>query len=356
MTSFGKEVKMIRKICFFTTHYDPARQVLMEYYQRILPKDIEIFVVSLNPIEERYSLKRAKKYIINGNKYLSPIKLRKFLRKNDIDAIANLSGTSEVAFGMFFATVMSKTKYIFYFQGNPRYYFNWFFPISQFFTDRFLACSKEVEEKLKKYLFSSRKKIFYLPNPIDVEKFKPGKMEDARKKLGLDLKDKIIIQVGRIEYDQGSDYLLEAVKRNPDKKFIYIGKVKDDNFEKKRYDNLTLVPFVPHEEIPDYYRAANISIYLTRRSSYPFPQRESISCGTPVIVFDIGAFKVMNTGAVIKSKFDIHDLQRKIDNFFFLSKVERKKISDDGRKFIIKDSSEEMIREEAIKLFLDFDS
>lgn len=344
---------MAKRVCFFTTHYDPARQVLMEYYEKILPKDISIFLVSLNDIDEKFFLKRSKKIILHGSKYYAPIKFRKFLKKNKINLLINMSGSSEVAIGMFFATLLSKTKSIFYFQGNPKYYLNWFFPFSQFFTKKFLACSKEVEEKLKKCLFFSRKKIFYLPNPINVHKFKPVNKDNARKKLGLNKNDKIIIQIGRVEYDQGSDYLLEIVLRNPDKKFIFIGKIKDENFNKIFPKNLTLIPFVPHGNIPEYYSAADLSLYLTRRSSYPFPQRESIACKTPVIVFDIGAFKIMNTPAVIKCKFDIEDIQEKIDKFFSLTEEDRKKISEDGRKFIIEDSSEEKIKKIALKYFLE---
>jgi len=343
---------MVENICFFTTHYDPARQVLMEYYERTLPEEIDIFLVSINPIEEKYKLKRTTIEYISGSKYLAPVKLRRFLKKNKIDLIVNMSGSSEVALAMFFATFLTDTKEIFYVQGNPRWHFLWFFSISQFFTKRFLFASKEIEEKFKILFPFASERMFYLPNPIDVHKFKKINKTSARKKLGLSLDDKIIVQIGRIENAQGSDYLAEIVKRNPDKKFIFIGKIKDENIREIYSKNLKLIEFIPHEETIDYYNAADLSLFLTKRNSYPFPQRESISCGTPVIVFDIGAFKVMETSAVIKSKLDLDDIQNKIDRFFSLSEKAREKISQEGRDFIKKDSSEEVIKPKALNLLL----
>jgi len=344
----------MKRICFFTTHYDPARQVIMEYYERIFPKDVEIFVVSLNKIEKKYQLKRTKLIELLGNKFIAPIKLRKFCKENKIDLLVNLSGSSEVAIAMFFSTVFTKTKQVFYFMGNPKASKNWFFLFYQFFVDRIFACSLEVAEKFQKVLFLNKKRILYLPNPINVNLFSPKNKISTRKKLGLKKEDKILVYVGRVEYPQGSDYLLELVKRNPDKKFIFIGQVKDKNFKEGNFNNLQLIPFVLYKNIPDYYNAADLSLFFTRRNSYPFPPRESIACNTPVILFKgIGSFKVMRTPAVMKVSFDIEEIQKKIDDFFVLSEKEKSKIAKDGREFIVNDSSEEKVKEMTLSYFLD---
>jgi glycosyltransferase involved in cell wall biosynthesis len=303
----------------------------------------------MNPIADTFILKRTNKIVLTGSKFLAPIKLRRFLKEKKIDVIMNLSGSSEVALATGFATLFLKTKNIFCFNGYPKFYLNWIFPFSQFFTYRFIAVSREGERLLKKYLFPSRHKTVYLPYPINVQLFRPKNKELLRKKLGFNKEDKIIIHVGRVEYAQGSDYLLKIIQKNPDKKFIVIGKVKDQYMEQNTFKNVRMISYLPHEQISDYYALADLSLFLTRRNSYPFPPRESLACGIPVVVFNIGAFNVMNTSAVIRSPFNAHLLNDRIQDFFRLPKDAIEKISREGRDFIMRDSSEEAIQEKTLQ-------
>ncbi len=344
-----------KKICFFLGHYDPARQVIMMYYERIFPKDVELFVVCASEFDnEKYPLKRIKVFEFRDKKSKVPFRLREFCKENKIDILINLTGNAEVALALFIATIFTKTKQIIYFLGDPKLSFkNHFFLFSQFFTARFLACSNVVSKKFKKFLFFSRKKVFYLPFPINVHNFKPKGKRKLRKKLGFKEKDKLIIYVGRVEPAQGSDYLKKLIEQNPDKKFLFIGQLNDENYKNHKFKNLILIPFVRNIQLPDYYNIADLCIFLTKRNSYPYPPRESMACGTPVMVFDIGAFKIINSPATIKIPFDMNELQKEVDKFFKLSKKQREELSKKGRNFVIKDSSEEKLIDKTLKRLLE---
>jgi len=345
---------MIKRICFFTPEYDPARQTQMNYYEKILPKEIEIFIVSLKEVDKKYKLKRSKIFSLGYDKIKAPFRLRKFCKENKIDLLTNLRGTGKALFGFVIATSFSKTKSLFYVVGNPKFSnsVSWFYFISQFFITRFLSSSKWVTGNLKKYLFFSRNKIFYLTNPVDVHKFKPQKTE-LRKKLGFTDKDKIFIYVGRIEPEQGSDYLLELIKKNPDKKFLLIGTMRDENYKNFKPNNLMHIPFIQNVDLPDYYNIADLCLFFTKRNAYPLPPREALACGTPVMVFDLNTFEQLTTNSAIKVPFDINIIQEEIDKFFKLPEQERKKLSKEARDFIVKDCSEESVNEETLKYFLE---
>ncbi|VVB82608.1 D-inositol-3-phosphate glycosyltransferase [uncultured archaeon] len=346
----------MKKLCFFTGHYDPARQVIMNYLEKIIPPDISLSLFCAEKFDrEKYSLKRTSIFEFTGPKIMALKELRKFCKENQIDFLITLTDSSEVALTVIYATLFTKTKVIFYFQGSPTLQLkNWLFLFYQFFIPRFLACSKEVSENIKRYLFFTRKKTFYLPHPVNVSVFSPEPKQIARKKIGLEGKKNIILYVGRVEFNQGSDYLLELVKKNPDKFFIFIGRLMDDNFKDLKLNNLKLIPFIENKKLGTYYSAADMSIFLSKRNSYPFPPRESLACETPVIVLDIEAFKSVPNNIMIKAKQDVHEIQKKIDYFFSLPEKEKKKLGKEGRKFIIGDSSEEIIKKKTLKYFFDF--
>ena len=337
---------MTKKICFFLGHYDPARQTAMNYYEKVFPKNIKLFIFCASKFDkEKYPLKRTEVFEFLDKKHIIPFKLRKFLSENKINLVINLTGQAEVALTLFIATIFTKTKRVFYFLGNPKVNLkNCFFLFSQFFTTGFSAICKEVSDNLKKVLFFKRKDIFYLPFPINTDLFKPKNRHNLRIKTGFKDKDKIFIYVGRIEINQGSDYLLKIIQKNPDKKFLLIGELMDENFKNEKFENVAHIPYVPNNKLPDYYNIADMTLFFSKRNAYPYPPRESLACGIPVILFDLDTFGQLNTPAVKKLPFDIEKIQQEIDAFFSLSKQEKKKLSEEGRKFIIEDSSEERIR------------
>ena len=347
---------MIKKICFFFGHYDPARQVIMDYYEKLFPKDVELFIVCARKFDrKKYKLKRTEVTEFLNKKFIVPFRLRKFCKDNNIELLVNLTGQAEVALTLFLATIFTKTKQTFYFLGNPKINLkNCFFLFFQFFIGSFLSCSKEVSDKIKKFLLFSKKKTFYLPFPINIHIFTPKNKKKLRRTFDFKDKDKILIYVGRIELEQGSDYLFELIKQNPDKKFILIGELKDEKFKNEKFKNVMHIPFVLNYKLPDYYNMSDLSLFLSKRNSYPYPPRESLACGVPVILFNLDTFKRLTTNSVKKVPFNLEKIQKEIDKFFLLSKTEREKLSKEGRNFIINDSSEEKLKDKTLKYLLEF--
>lgn len=343
------------RVCFFFGHYGPSMHVIMNYYEKICPKDTEFFMVCATEIDkEKYKFEKTKVYEFLDKKQEVILKLRKFIRKNKIDLFIIFGGESKMAITLTLATMFTGTKTIFYFLNNPKINLkNQIFLISQFFTTRFLSCCKEVGDGFQKFLFLSKDKFFYLPCPINTETFKPKNKEKLRKELGLTKKDKVLVYVGRVEFEQGADYLFDLIENNPDKKFILIGEMKYEKFKEKKFENLIHLSHIPNNKVSDYYNIADISLFFSRRTSYPYPPRESMACGTPVILFNLNTYGQMTTKAARKVGFNIEEIQKEIDSFFSLSKKEKEEFSKEGRKFIIEDSSEEKIKEKTIKHLLD---
>jgi len=358
---------MIKRICFFANFYDFPKQKTLTYCEKIFPNDIEIFLFCPEVVKEKFKVRRAKVFT-SKTKLLVPFELREFCRKNEIDVLTNLGGSGKVAFALFLSTLFTKTKTLFCLRGNifskKRPGFRFFisripndiiqlsFLPLQFFISRFTAGGEDITEKLRRLLFFTKKKIFYLPTVIDTDLFKPKNKENCRKKLKIDKREKVILFVGRVQYTKGSDFLLKIIKQNPDKKFILIGKLMDENYKKEELKNLILIPSITEKEIVNYYNAADLCLFLSRIEGSARVPREAMACGCPTIVSNVEMLRTLKTA--IKVPFKIDSIQRQIDNLFNLSEEKKKHLSILGRKFIIKEHSEKALREKYLKYFLEF--
>lgn len=347
---------MIKKLCFFTTGFAPNRQIFLEYMEKILPPQMDLFLFVTSECKEKFHCKRIKLHESNSNKYFSFFSLRKFCKRNEIDRIVNLGSLPQEGFVMAFASLLANTDFIGYMLTDPigsiklkfdkwwiKFFFedilNYFLAI---FPKRILFCSEDIMEQCKRYLFFSRRKIFQLPYPLDISLFTPKNKISLRKKLKIPAKQKTIIFVGRIEYNKGADIILNIAKRNTDILFILIGKLSP-KINVAFLKNLRLLPAVSSKELSDYYSAADLCLFPSRAEAFGLVPREAMACGTPAIVSDITALRLINPA--IKVPLDSEKIQKEIRGFFNLSAKERKKLSKISRDFVINECSLETCKD-----------
>jgi glycosyltransferase involved in cell wall biosynthesis len=345
---------MIRNICFLTTRGDYVRHIILDYFARTFPKNVKLFLFYIKDGNKKFKNNRFKIFEVADSKFTIPFKLRKFCRKNKIDILVNMSGAVEVLSTMILSSRLLKTKVIYYENGSKDFkeIKNKLYFLTQFFTTKYLTGSYAEFEKFRRFLFLSRKKCFYVPHPINSNNYKIYNKKMMRKKLKLPLDKKIIIYVGRIEPLKGSDLLFQIVKNNPDKFFILLGDLKDENFKKEKFEN-TLIKKVNPRETNQYYSAADLCVFLTKRDGYSYIPRESLCSGTPAIISNLKAFGPLKTHAIIKVPLDIEVIQKEINNFFKIPITNRLKIAKQGREFVIKDSSEKVTKPILLKHFLE---
>lgn len=342
---------MSKKICFFTTLYDFPRERMFDYYEKILPKNAEIYLVCNNNEIKKFNVKRSKKIGYKLSKLFVSKELRKICKENDLDIITNLSGGSLVALTMCLSTLFTKTKVIFYDHGNPKKKSLIGLSFFQLLLDRVLYCAPDLVKKAQKFLFLIKNKVQELPTAIDTNFFKPGDKNKLRKKLGLKNSDKIITFVGRVQYEKGSDYLLEVIKQNKDKKFILIGNLMDKNYNKEELSNVIFIESASRNEVREYNCASDLFLFLSRSEGLGLAFREAMACGIPTIVSEIEA--VRTVPGTMKVQFDLEEIQSKIDSFFSLSQKEKAELSKKTRETLVSNYSEESLAIKHIEKFLD---
>jgi glycosyltransferase involved in cell wall biosynthesis len=349
---------MIKRLCIFTINFAYNRQWLINYFEKTMPKEVELFLFVPKECKGKFSSKRIKIYESKKNKYSCFIDFRKFCKKNKIDAIFSLGALPQEGFLMAFASLFSNTKSICHMVVNPYMAYKTGFnkpAIKAFFeflllhpmmllVDRYYVAVEDIYQKSKKTFFYAKNKIDLLKYPTDTSFFNHKNKVECRKKLNLEKTKKIILYVGRIEYEKGSDIILELAKRNKDIDFILIGQLFDKKLNSLKTTNLTILTPQTRDSLVNYYNAADLCIFPSRAEAGPSVAKESMSCETPVIVPDMLGPRMLCPPA-IKCKLSVEDFDKKIKYFFNLPLNEKKALSKKSRSFIEKEYSKELCKD-----------
>jgi len=122
----------------------------------------------------------------------------------------------------------------------------------------------------------------------------------ARRQLGLPTDRTIFLTVRRLVARVGLEALVDAMEtvadEHPDTLLLIGGKgylrstleqrIRNHGIE----DHVEMLGFVPEEDLPTYYAAADFSVMPTKElEGFGLSTIESLSCGTPVIATPVGA-------------------------------------------------------------------
>ena len=167
-------------------------------------------------------------------------------------------------------------------------------------ADVVVALSTELRDKVIKLGVAPERARVVL-NGVDLDHFHPLDREASRRQLGLPAGKKIIISVGRVTEGKGHQYLVdmmpELLKADDVELYIIGGVNPEDDFSRVlrtmisdlKLGNVHLVDKVSHDTLPLWYGAADLFCLATKREGCPNVVLESLACGTPVVVTNVGA-------------------------------------------------------------------
>ncbi len=175
-----------------------------------------------------------------------------------------------------------------------------------------------------------RKHVHMIPPGYDDNRFFPvseASRDMARKRLGF--RKKTIVALGRLATNKGYDLLVQAfavtAKREPDAILrLSVGGKKKDKQERKILAEIKAIvaehglqkrvkfgSFIKDEDLPDYYRAADLFVLSSRYEPFGMTAIEAMACGTPTVVtVHGGLYRAVSYGrhALFADTFDAEDL------------------------------------------------
>jgi D-inositol-3-phosphate glycosyltransferase len=165
---------------------------------------------------------------------------------------------------------------------------------------RIVAATAGEKNILANFYGARPEQVSIVPCGVNTELFQPVDRLEARRSLGLEAGESIVLSVGRIEPLKGLDRLIEAfsILARPDKKLLIIGGDEYSGTEISRLKELAAqlgvgekVIFkgtVKQDILPFYYAAADVTAVASYYESFCLIILESLACGTPVVSTNVG--------------------------------------------------------------------
>lgn len=146
-------------------------------------------------------------------------------------------------------------------------------------------------------------KVELVPYAIDIDLFKPQNKEQARSEFKLP-KDKTLILFGSMNIEEerkGFKYfkesLVKILSKNPDLKnkiaIVVFGRADSEMQSGISFDLIFCGRIESDKKMISLYNAADFFVTSALEDNYPNTVMESLSCGTPVLAFDIGGIPDM---------------------------------------------------------------
>ena len=220
-----------------------------------------------------------------------------------------------------------------------------------------VGLSKWIADCAKQSSLFKDKKIINLPNPINTEIYKPFDKINSRKLWNLPLNKKLILfgaMSATSDPRKGFKELTESLKKLKSKniEFVVFGSNAPENQPdfgfKIHYmgtlsDDVTLVTL---------YNAVDVMVVPSLQENLSNAIMESLSCGTPVVGFDIGGNSDMiehkQTGYLAKP-YNTTNLAEGID--WIIKNKNYNQLCENSRKKVLKEFDSKVVAEKYIELY-----
>ncbi|SMY11721.1 glycosyltransferase [Brevibacterium jeotgali] len=140
---------------------------------------------------------------------------------------------------------------------------------------------------------------------VDTDTFRPGRVQEARRAIGMEAADLLVLCVGRMQYVKGTDVLFDALSEIAVTEPVLAGRTRvvmlggasgeADEAGMREAARTSpaggLVEFrgpVPARVLADWYRAADLVVVPSRSESFGFVAAEAVASGTPVLASQVG--------------------------------------------------------------------
>jgi D-inositol-3-phosphate glycosyltransferase len=177
-------------------------------------------------------------------------------------------------------------------------------------ADRLVANTDEEGEQLVDLYDADPDRVVTVPPGVDLDVFSPGSTAAARRAVGVPEDAYLLLFVGRIQPLKAPDVLVRAAARMLELRpslrdrlvVAVVGGPSGSGLAQPRHlqalaerlgvsDVVRFVDPVPQEDLPDWYRAADVTVVPSYSESFGLVAIESQATGTPVVAAAVGGLQ-----------------------------------------------------------------
>ena len=175
-------------------------------------------------------------------------------------------------------------------------------------SDRVIAATEIDRNQMVRH-YGELAPIEVIPGGVDLQRFRPMDKAAARASIGLPRPGRVLLFVGRIQRLKGVEVLLRAftlLRPRLDARVVVVGGRPSTSHEAREIGRLqqlagrlgigervTFTGAIPHDELPRYYAAADVTVMPSSYESFGLVAVESLACGTPVVATRVGGLRAI---------------------------------------------------------------
>lgn len=175
-------------------------------------------------------------------------------------------------------------------------------------ADAIIAPTITERDQLVELYDADEERIRVAPPGVDLSSFRPGDRASAKRQFGFS-DDPLVVFVGRLQPFKGPDIAVQAMARLrrmvPDARLAIVGgdSPRGSRGERMRLrllarrlgtsEAITFMEPVPHRELPQLYRAADVVVVPSASESFGLVALEASACGTPVVATAVGGLRLI---------------------------------------------------------------
>jgi glycosyltransferase involved in cell wall biosynthesis len=143
-------------------------------------------------------------------------------------------------------------------------------------------------------------KVYAIQNAVETDRFSPelALRDEARRKLGIESGDRLVLYTGRFLAEKGITYLMEAIEEIAEKRknisFLLVGGGFDEQMvsawlaKAKTKDKVITIPYLEYEKMPYAYLAADVLVQPSLAEGLSRSVLEAMACGLPIVATNVG--------------------------------------------------------------------
>jgi len=224
-----------------------------------------------------------------------------------------------------------------------------------------VTCSQWLANCAKESSLLKNHQIINIPNPIDTNKYLPKDKTISKDSLNLNQSKRYILfaAVNINNYLKGFNFFLESLKIlkteyriTNEIEILIAGKTKPHPIFNEIPFKCIFLQSISEDDMPNIYNASDIYVTTSIQENLPNTIMESLSCGVPVVAFNIGGIPEMidhrKNGwlALYKSAADIAK-----GIYWCLFEADYNDISGYAREKVINNYSESIVAQKYIQLY-----
>jgi D-inositol-3-phosphate glycosyltransferase len=174
-------------------------------------------------------------------------------------------------------------------------------------SDRVIAATDIDRAQIERH-YGALAPIVVIPGGVDLARFRPADQAQARARLGLPSGERVLLFVGRIQRLKGLEVLLRAfaLLDGLPARLVVVGGRPNTTHESREISRLeqlagrlgiaervVFAGAVPHEELPVYYAATDVTVMPSSYESFGLVAVESLACGRPMVATRVGGLRTI---------------------------------------------------------------